>query len=88
MKFFKSRKGADLLPHVVSRKGRHEVIAPVSSVRIGETNKGRVRSRDCVDYPKWVALYVGKDRKDCKEWLDKWRTPVLKMCIPYEISSS
>ncbi len=88
MKFFKNRKGTALLPHVVSKRGRHEVIAPMSSVRLGETDKKLVRSRHCVDYPKWVTLYVGKNHRDCRMWLDKWKEPVLKLCVPYEVAIS
>jgi hypothetical protein len=87
MKFFKNREGDNLVPYVVSKNNRHEVVAPVSSVRIGETNKNAVKSKQCVDYPKWCAVYVGRTEKECKIWLDKYRTPVLKLCIPYEVSS-
>jgi hypothetical protein len=87
MKFFKNRKGNDLVPYVVSKDNRHEVVAPVSSVRIGETNRNAVKSKQCVDYPKWCAVYVGKSHTECTKWLDKYRTPVLKLCIPYEVSS-
>ena len=87
IKLFKDRKGNDLVPYVVSKDNRHEVIAPVSSVRIGETNRNAVRSKHCVDYPRWVALYVGKNHTECSRWLDKYKTSVLKLCIPYEVSS-
>ena len=55
IKLFKDRKGNDLVPYVVSKDNRHEVVAPVSSVRIGETNRNAVRSKHCVDYARWVA---------------------------------
>lgn len=87
IKLFKDRKGNDLLPYVVSRGDRHEVVAPVSSVRIGETRRELVRSKHCVDYGRWIALYVGKSHDECKKWLDRYKTPVLKLCIPYEVSS-
>ena len=86
IKLFRDRKGNDLVPYVLSKDGRHEVVAPVSSVRIGETNRNAVKSRQCVDYPKWVAVYVGRSEKDCKKWLDRYEKIVLKMCIPYEVS--
>ena len=86
IKLFRDRKGNDLVPYVLSKDGRHEVVAPVSSVRIGETNKNAVKSRQCVDYPKWVAVYVGRSEKECKKWLDRYEKIVLKMCIPYEVS--
>jgi len=85
IKAFKDRKGNDLMPYVLSQNGRHEVVAPVSSVRIGETRKDFVKSKTCVDYPKWVALFVGRSEAECKKWLDKYRRVVLKLCIPYEV---
>ena len=86
IKLPKDRKGNDLVPHVVSEGGRHEVVAPVSSVRIGETNRNAVKSKQCIDYPRWVALFVGRSEVECKKWLDKHKTVVLKLCIPYEVS--
>ena len=86
IKLFRDRKGNDLVPYVLSKDDRHEVVAPVSSVRIGETNKNAVKSRQCVDYPKWVAVYVGRSEKECKKWLDRYEKIVLKMCIPSEVS--
>lgn len=86
IKLFKDRKGNDLVPYVVSKGKRHEVVAPVSSVRIGETNRNAVKSKHCVDYGRWVALYVGKSEAECRRWLDKHKTTVLRLCIPYEVS--
>jgi hypothetical protein len=85
IKVFKDRKGNDLMPYVVSENGRHEVVAPVSSVRIGETRRDAIKSKHCVDYPRWVALFVGRSHNECKRWLDKYRKVVLKLCIPYEV---
>jgi hypothetical protein len=86
-KLFKDRKGTDLVPYVSSRDDRHEVVAPVSSVRIGETSKSLVRSKDCVDYPRWVTIFVGKSEKECKLWLDRYKNAVISICRPYEVSS-
>jgi hypothetical protein len=86
IKLPRDRKGDELMPYVLSKDGRHEVVAPVSSVRIGETNRNAVKSRHCVDYPRWIALFVGKSEAECKKWLDKYKTQVLKLCIPYEVS--
>ena len=85
IKVFKDRKGNDLMPYVVSENGRHEVVVPVSSVRIGETRRDAIKSKHCVDYPRWVALFVGRSHNECKRWLDKYRKVVLKLCIPYEV---
>ena len=86
IKLPRDRKGGELMPYVLSKDGRHEVVAPVSSVRIGETNRNAVKSRHCVDYPRWIALFVGRSEAECKKWLDKYKTQVLKLCIPYEVS--
>ena len=86
IKLPRDRKGDELMPYVLSKDRRHEVVAPVSSVRIGETNRNAVKSRHCVDYPRWVALFVGRSVAECKRWLDKHKTTVLKLCIPYEVS--
>jgi len=85
IRVFKDRKGNDLMPYVLSKDGRHEVVAPVSSVRIGETRRDFVKSKACVDYARWVALFVGRSENECKKWLDKYRKVVLKLCIPYEV---
>ncbi len=84
-KLFKDRRGNELIPYVLSKNGRHEVVAPVSSVRIGETRRDYVKSKACVDYPKWVALFVGRSHDECRKWLDKYRRVVLRLCIPYEV---
>ncbi len=86
IKLFRDRKGNDLVPYVSSKDGRYEIVAPVSSVRIGETNRNAVKSKHCVDYPKWSAVYVGKSEADCKKWLDQYREVVVKLCIPYGVS--
>ena len=44
----KDWKGNHLVPHIVSQNGRHEVLAPVSSVRIGETDCDLVQIKDSV----------------------------------------
>ena len=83
---FKNRKGEPLLPLVEERiKGRFEVVAPLSSVRIGETRKDFVRSKACIDYPRWVAGFVCKSERECQKWLDRYERVVLKLCIPYEV---
>ena len=86
IKLPRDRKGNDLVPYVVSKDNRHEVVAPVSSVRIGETNRNAVKSKQRIDYARWVAVYVGRSHKECTKWLDKHKTVVLKLCIPYEVS--
>lgn len=67
IKLPRDRKGNDLVPYVVSKDNRHEVVAPVSSVRIGETNRNAVKSKQCIDYARWVAVYVGRSEAECKK---------------------
>jgi hypothetical protein len=62
------------------------LLVPASSVRIGETSRELVKSKDCVDYLRHVMLFVGKSRWECKKWLDEHKQVVLKLGIPYEVS--
>ena len=86
IRVFKNRKGEPLLPLVEERvKGRFEVVAPLSSVRMGETRRDFVKSKACVDYPRWVAIFVSKSERECQRWLDRYDRVVLKLCIPFEV---
>jgi len=62
------------------------LVVPASSVRIGETDRELVKTKDCVDYLRHVMLFVGKSRWECKKWLDTNRQVVLRLGIPYEVS--
>ena len=57
---------------------------PASSVRIGETDRELVKSKECVDYLRHIVLFVGKSRWECKKWLDANRKAVLRLGTPYE----
>ena len=59
---------------------------PVSSVRIGETDRELVKKRDCVDYLRHVAIFIGKSRFDCKKWLDEHEKIVVKLGTLYEVA--
>ena len=83
-KLFKDRKGTDLVPNVSSRDGSTK-LSPQCFCADGETRKDFVKSKACVDYARWVALFVGRSENECKKWLDKYRKAVLKLCIPYEV---
>lgn len=87
-RLFKNRQGDALLPGVYGDKSRHEVVAPVSRVRIGEISREHVKSKQSVDYPRWVTLYVGKTRGEATRWLDKHMKTVIKLCTPYEVGRS
>jgi len=67
--------------------GSWQVAAPISSVRIGETSRDLVKRRQAVDYLRCLTVYVGKTEKECKKWLDRNRTLVVKLGIPYEVGS-
>jgi len=45
-----------------------------------------VKKKDCVDYLRHVALFVGNSRWECKMWLDRNKQAVLRLGIPYEDS--
>lgn len=62
------------------------LLVPASSVRMGETSRELVKSKECVDYLRHVMLFVGKSRYDCKKWLDTNKQAVLRLGIPYEVS--
>jgi len=68
--------------------GMWQLTAPASSVRIGETNRELVKLKRAVDYLRCITVFVGKNRKDCKMWLDTHREAMVKLGIPYEVGSS
>ena len=82
---FRDRKGERLVPEVIESAGRGEGVAPLSSVRLGETPRNGVKSRHNIDYPKWSTVFVSKSERECKWWLDRYERGVLKLCIPYEV---
>lgn len=72
----------------IVNRWRWEVVAPVSSVRIGETSRDLVKKKRAIDYTRLVTVFVGKSETECRKWLDKNRSVLLKLGIPYEIGSS
>ena len=72
----------------IVNRWRWEVVAPVSSVRIGETSRELVKKKQAVDYLRLVTIFVGKNEQECKRWLDKHRHVLVKLGIPYEVGSS
>ena len=82
-----SLKTKKLEVEIVERSDhRWMLCVPASSVRIGETSRELVKKKDCVDYLRHVAVFVGKSRWECKKWLDRNKQVVLKLGIPYEVS--
>jgi len=86
IKLFKDRKGEDLVPYVKSGDSRHEVVAPVSSVRIGETSRELVKQGEAVDLTKWVTVHVTNSQRQAKKWLDTNAGYVLRLSTPYEVA--
>ena len=64
------------------------VNAPISSARIGETDRDAIKRKDCVDYLMSLSVFVGKSESDCKRWLDRNKPSLLKLGIAYEVGSS
>jgi hypothetical protein len=71
----------------VVNRWRWEVVAPVSSVRIGETSRDLVKRKQRVDYLRLITVFVGKSENECRKWLDRHRPALLKLGIPYEVGS-
>jgi len=59
---------------------------PVSSVRIGETNRDLVKKKVNIDYLRHVPIFIGKSRWECKKWLDEHEKTVLKIGTLYEVA--
>ena len=53
----------------IVNRWRWEVVAPVSSVRIGETSKELVKKKQAVDYLRLVTIFVRKNEQECKRWV-------------------
>ncbi len=71
----------------VVNRWRWEVVAPVSSVRIGETSRDLVKRKQREDYLRLITVFVGKSENECRKWLDRHRPVLLKLGIPYEVGS-
>ena len=62
------------------------VNTPVSSVRIGETNRDTVKKKDCVDYLRLVTIFIGKSENECRLWVDRHKQALVKLRTPYEVA--
>ena len=72
---------------IIERKDNMWMLCiPVSSVRIGETDRELVKKKACVDYLRHVAIFIAKSRFDCKKWLDEHKNVVVKIGTPYEVA--
>mgnify|MGYP001168215767 FL=1 len=72
----------------IINRWRWEVVAPISSVRMGLTSRDLVKRKHAVDYLRLITVFVGKSESDCKRWLDRNKPRLLKLGIAYEVGSS
>ena len=63
-----------------------EVVAKISTVRAGLTNKERVKDGTAVDLRAWITIHVTNSRRKAKNWLDINHVKVVLLGIPYEVS--
>jgi hypothetical protein len=73
-------------PEIVAREydKMWQVIAPVSSCVLGETDIEMVKKKRQREYLRWITVFVTKNRHDAKKWLDEHREHLLKESILYE----
>ena len=62
------------------------VNAPVSSARIGETDRDAIKRKDCVDYLMSLSVFVGKSENECRLWVDRNKQALVKLGTPYEVA--
>ena len=62
------------------------VNAPVSSARIGETDRDAIKRKDCVDYLMSLSVFVGKSENECRLWVDMNKQALVKLGTPYEVA--
>lgn len=62
-----------------------EVVIPASLVRLGETDRDFVRQKRAVDQARWVTVFVSKNHKDAKKWVDTNQSDMLKLSTLYEV---
>ena len=65
---------------------RWAVNAPVSSARIGETDREAIKRKDCVDYLMSISVFVGKSENECRLWVDRNKQALVKLGTPYEVA--
>jgi len=62
------------------------VNAPISSARIGETDRDAIKRKDCVDYIMSLSVFVGKSENECRLWVDRNKQALVKLGTPYEVA--
>jgi hypothetical protein len=66
--------------------GSWQVVAKLSSVRLGETERDNVRQKLRTDYMKWSVIFVSESEESCKKWVDSQWDNLVKLGIPYEVA--
>ena len=84
----KSLKTEKPLLEIVRREfdDRWIVNAPISSARIGETDRDAIKRKDCVDYLMSLSVFVGKSENECRLWVDRNKQALVKLGTPYEVA--
>ena len=62
------------------------VNAPISSARIGETDRDAIKRKVCVDYLMSLSVFVGKSENECRLWVDRNKQALVKLGTPYEVA--
>ena len=70
----------------VINRWRWEVVAPVSSVRMGLTSRDLVKRKQAVDYLRLITVFVGKSENECRLWVDRNKQALVKLGTPYEVA--
>jgi len=65
--------------------GMWQVVAKLSTVRMGLTNREQVKTRDLLDSMEWFTVRIEKSEEMCKKWVDEQWEYLVKMGIPYEV---
>ena len=66
---------------------RWVVNGKLSAVRLGLVSRENVKAKNMIDHDKWMTLFVGKSERDCKKWVDSNWDNLLKLGIPYEVTT-
>lgn len=81
----KSSGLSDLEYDIVRREydDTYELLIPMSTVRLGFTDKERVKAREAVDLKQWTTAFVGT-KNQCMAYLVRNLSFLLKMNTLYE----
>jgi len=63
------------------------VVAKLSAVRLGLVSREQVKAKNMIDHDKWLTLFVAKSERDCKKWVDSHWDNLVKLGIPYEVTT-